>query len=300
MEGESTAAAGGILARLEGARRGYYTVPMGPGYLVLLAVVQALTEFLPVSSSAHLILLPRLLETVDQGLRFDVAANTGTFLAVLVYFRREIAAMTFAALSRRDPAHAADRRLAWLILLASIPVLICGLLFRDLVATLGRDPLLIAGTSIVFGVLLAVVDRLGRRSRALHDVTVADAAFIGLAQALALVPGTSRSGITMTAGIAANLRRDEAARFSFLLAVPVGAAAAAWEAIGFVRAGEWGTWWQLLLVILVSAGVGVAVIHFLLGFLRTRSLLVFAIYRVALGLVILGVVYRKEILTLLN
>jgi undecaprenyl-diphosphatase len=122
-------------------------------------------------------------------------------------------------------------------------------------------------------------------------VTVGDAVFVGLAQALALVPGTSRSGITMTAGIAANLRRDEAARFSFLLAVPVGAAAAAWEGIGFVRGGEWGAWWQLLFVVALSAVVGIAVIHFLLGFLRTRSLFGFAIYRIALGLVILVVLY---------
>ena len=125
----------------------------------------------------------------------------------------------------------------------------------------------------------------------LHDVKLSDAAFIGLTQALALVPGTSRSGITMTAGIAANLRRDEAARFSFLLAVPVGAAAAGWEAIGFVRDGEWGMWWQLLVVVAISALVGVAVIHFLLGFLRHRSLIGFAIYRIALGIVILAIVY---------
>ncbi|HEX2463804.1 MAG TPA: undecaprenyl-diphosphate phosphatase [Thermoanaerobaculia bacterium] len=272
--------------------RGYYTVPMGLGYLVLLAVVQGLTEFLPVSSSAHLILLPRLLETVDQGLRVDVAANTGTFLAVLVYFRREVAAMTVAALgASRDPARAADRRLAWLVGLGSVPVLVCGFLFRDLVATLGRDPVLIAVTSIGFGLLLAFADRYGRRTRALHDLTPVDAAFIGLAQALALVPGTSRSGITMTAGIAANLRRDQAARFSFLLAVPVGAAAAVWEAIGFVRDGEWGMWWQLLLVVVISALVGFGVIHFLLGFLRRRSLIGFAIYRIALGAVILAIVY---------
>ncbi len=125
----------------------------------------------------------------------------------------------------------------------------------------------------------------------LHQLTIADAAFVGLAQALALVPGTSRSGITMTAGIAANLRREDAARFSFLLAIPVGAAAAAWEAIGFWRGGEWGMWWQLLLVVAISALVGVVVIHFLLGFLRRRSLIGFAIYRIGLGLVILAIVY---------
>jgi undecaprenyl-diphosphatase len=279
-------------AAIEAPGRGYYTVPMGLGYLVLLAVVQGLTEFLPVSSSAHLILLPRLLETVDQGLRFDVAANTGTFLAVLVYFRRDLAEMTVAALSTEgDAERMAKRRLAWLIALASVPVLVCGFLFRDLVATLGRDPVLIAATSIFFGLLLGLADRLGRRTRAIHDVTIKDALFVGLAQALALVPGTSRSGITMTAGIAANLRREEAARFSFLLAVPVGAAAAAWEAIGFVRGGEYAAWWQLLLVVALSAVVGIAVIHFLLGFLRRRTLIGFAIYRVVLGLVILVVVF---------
>jgi undecaprenyl-diphosphatase len=265
---------------------------MSLGYLVLLAVVQGLTEFLPVSSSAHLILLPRLLATADQGLRFDVAANTGTFLSVLFYFRRDLMAMTVAALSRGgDPARVADRRLAWLVVLGSVPVLICGFLFRDLVATVARDPVLIAATSIGFGVLLALADRWGKRSREVHDLGIADAAWIGLAQALALVPGTSRSGITMTAGLALDLRRDQAARFSFLLAVPVGAAAAAWEAIGFVRDGQWELWWQLLVVVALSAIVGIAVIHFLLGFLRRRSFLGFAVYRVALGIAILIVVY---------
>ena len=266
---------------------------MGLGYLLLLAVVQGLTEFLPVSSSAHLILLPRVLEHVDQGLRFDVAANTGTFLAVLAYFRREIGAMTVAALTPagREPDRAADRRLAWLIALGSVPVLICGYLFRDTIATLARDPVLIAGTSILFGLLLAAADRFGRRTRVLHQVTLKDAVFIGLAQALALVPGTSRSGITMTAGIAAHLRREDAARFSFLLAVPVGAAAAVWEGIGFVRAGDWSSGWELLVVLVVSAIVGFGVIHFLLGFLRRRSLIGFAVYRVALGIVILVVLF---------
>jgi undecaprenyl-diphosphatase len=280
-----------------GRWRGYYTCTMGLGYLLLLAVVQGLTEFLPVSSSAHLILLPRLLEHADQGLRFDVAANTGTFLAVLAYFRREIAAMTVAALtpSRRDPpgdpARAADRRLAWLIALGSVPVLVCAFFFRDLIATQARNPVLIAVTSIVFGLLLAAADRFGRRTRLLHQVTLADAVFIGLAQALALVPGTSRSGITMTAGIAANLRREDAARFSFLLAVPVGAAAALSEGFDFVRAGDWDSGWELLFVLVVSALVGFGVIHFLLGFLRRRSLIGFAVYRVVLGVVILLAIF---------
>jgi undecaprenyl-diphosphatase len=171
---------------------------------------------------------------------------------------------------------------------ASLPVLICGFLFRDLVASHGRNPLLIAGTAIVFGVLLGLADRFGRKQRSLHDLELSDAVWIGLAQALALVPGTSRSGVTMTAAVTTHLRRDQAARFSFLLAVPVGAAAAVWEGIGLVREGaEPGTLWQLILVVALSGVVGVAVIHFLLAFLRRRGLLIFAVYRVALGIVIL-------------
>jgi undecaprenyl-diphosphatase len=170
-------------------------------------------------------------------------------------------------------------------------VLVAGFVFRDAIATLGRNPVLIAGTSIGFGVLLALADRWGRKTRVVHDLTVRDAVAIGLAQALALVPGTSRSGITMTAGIGADMRREEAARFSFLLALPVGAAAAVWETIGFVRAGEWELWWQLLVVLALSALFGILVIHFLLGFLRRRGMLGFAIYRVALGIAILVAVY---------
>jgi undecaprenyl-diphosphatase len=267
---------------------------MSLGYLVLLSVVQAITEFLPISSSAHLILLPRVLDAADQGLRFDVAANTGTFLAVVIYFRRDLMAMTLAAFGS-DPARAAERRLGWWFAFASIPVLVCGVLCRDLVASHGRNPLLIAATAIGFGLLLLAADRHGRRQRTVHDITLRDAAWIGLAQALALVPGTSRSGITMTAGIAAHLRREEAARFSFLLSVPVGAAAAVWEGIGFVRAGaDPGTTWQLLLVVAVSGAAGIVVIHFLLGFLRRRGMLGFALYRVALGLVILAVIFGRD------
>jgi len=261
---------------------------MSLGYLVLLAIVQGTTEFLPISSSAHLILLPRLLDAADQGLRFDVAANTGTFLAVLVYYRRSLSTMATAVLTA-DPERAAERRLAWQIVLASVPVLVCGYLFRDLIATLARDPMVIAVTAIVFGLLLGAADRYGRRHRSAADLTWADAALIGAAQALALVPGTSRSGVTMTAGIATHLRREEAARFSFLLAVPVGAAAALYEAVGLVRTGaDAETLWQLLVVIVASAAVGIVVIHFLLTFLRHRGMMGFAIYRVILGIVILA------------
>jgi undecaprenyl-diphosphatase len=267
---------------------------MSLGYLVLLAVVQGVTEFLPISSSAHLILLPRLLAAADQGLRFDVAANTGTFLAVILYYRGEVARMTAAVLTR-EPELAPERRLAWQIAVASVPVLLCGFLFRDLIATLARNPLVIAVTAIVFGLLLGAADRYGRRLRSTGELTWTDAGLIGAAQALALVPGTSRSGVTMTAGIALHLRREEAARFSFLLTMPVGAAAALYEGLGLIREGASpGMLWQLAVVVAVSAVVGVAVIHFLLHFLRRRGMLGFVVYRVLLGLTILIVVFAID------
>ncbi|HLE85712.1 MAG TPA: undecaprenyl-diphosphate phosphatase, partial [Thermoanaerobaculia bacterium] len=218
---------------------------------------------------------------------------TGPFLAVVVYYRRTLAAMTAAVLGS-SPQLRAERRLAWQIALASVPVLVCGFLFRDLVATLGRDPLVIAATAIVFGLLLGAADRYGRRQRSAADLTWGHAVFIGAAQALALVPGTSRSGVTMTAGIAAHLRRDEAARFSFLLAVPVGAAAALYEGFRLARSGADSSMvFQLLVVVLASALVGIGVIHVLLHYLRRRGFLGFAIYRVLLGVLILVVTYAR-------
>ncbi|HVR29261.1 MAG TPA: undecaprenyl-diphosphate phosphatase [Thermoanaerobaculia bacterium] len=267
---------------------------MSLGYLVLLAIVQGTTEFLPISSSAHLILLPRVLDAVDQGLRFDVAANTGTFLAVLLYFRGEVWRMTAAVISG-DVESAPERRLAGQILLGSVPVLVFGLLFRDVIATFARDPLVVAVASIVFGLLLGAADRYGRRQRSAGDLTWSDAALIGAAQALALVPGTSRSGVTITAGIASHLRREEAARFSFLLALPVGAAAALYEGFLLARAGvDAATLGQLAIVVVGSAAVGVGAIHFLLAFLRRRGLLGFAVYRVVLGIVILVVIFGQH------
>jgi len=262
-------------------------------YLVLLALVQGLTEYLPVSSSAHLILLPRLLQTGDQGLVFDVAANTGTFLAAAVYFRKDlrllVASMVgyFKGGERKD--HGMD--LARNIAIASLPVLISGWLLRDGIATVAREPLLIAVTSIGFGILLGWADRSGSRSRDLETLATGEAALVGLAQAVALVPGTSRSGITITAGLLLGLRREQSAYFSFLLALPVSAFAAASELLQLPR--EMMTTpvlGHLVLVVILSGVVGFAVIHLLLGFLRRRSLMIFVVYRILLGLVILVLV----------
>lgn len=283
---------------------------------VVLALVQGATEFLPISSSAHLVLVPRVLGWPDQGLGFDVATNTGTLVAVVAYFRREIAALAGAALrSLRSglPARGAggaasgagaqarvgaraedegDARLAHLVLLATVPVAVAGLLLHDWVATAGREPVLIAATSIGFGLLLGWADRAGARRRELGSVGFGDAAVVGLAQALALVPGTSRSGITITAGLARGFTREDAARFSFLLYVPVGVLAAGKELWDFAAAGgSTGALGPVLVGFAVSALTAYLAIGALLAWVRRQSLTVFVVYRVVLGLVILAVVY---------
>ncbi|HSL84733.1 MAG TPA: undecaprenyl-diphosphate phosphatase [Thermoanaerobaculia bacterium] len=271
---------------------------------MVLALVQGVTEFLPISSSAHLVLVPYLFGWPDQGLGFDVAVNTGTLLAVVVYLRRELAAVTRAGLAslaprRRSagearPGRLADpsARLAWGVALATVPVAVAGLLAYDWVATAGRSPVLIAGTSIGFGLLLGWADRAGARRRELGSVTLGDAAFVGLAQALALIPGTSRSGVTITAGLARGLTREEAARFSFLLYVPVGVLAAAKEVWDFLsEGGPVGAVGPSLVGFAVAAVSAYLAIGALLAWVRRQSLTVFVIYRIALGLVILGVVF---------
>lgn len=268
---------------------------------VVLALVQGVTEFLPISSSAHLVLVPYLFGWPDQGLGFDVAVNTGTLLAVVVFLRRELAAVVRAGLASLAPGRAGENaarwgpgrgpeaRLAWGIALATVPVAAAGLLAYDWVAGAGRSPALIAGTSIGFGLLLWWADRAGARRRELGSVTLGDAAVVGLAQALAIIPGTSRSGITITAGLARGLTREEAARFSFLLYVPVGVLAAGKEVWDFLAEGApVGAVGPSLVGFAVAAVSAYAAIGALLAWVRRQSLTVFVVYRIALGLVILG------------
>lgn len=270
---------------------------------VVLALVQGATEFLPISSSAHLVLVPRVLGWPDQGLGFDVATNTGTLVAVMAYFRLELFGLGAAGLRALRPGGAGgdgtaarfedpDARLALLLVLATVPVAVAGLLLHDWVATAGRSPVLIAGTSIGFGLLLGWADRAGARRRELGSVGSFDAAVVGVAQALALVPGTSRSGITITAGLARGLTREGAARFSFLLYVPVGILAAGKELWDGLAGGEGlGAVGPALVGFAVSAAMAYLAIGALLAWVRRQSLTVFVVYRVVLGLVILAVVY---------
>lgn len=267
---------------------------MNPLQSILLALVQGITEFLPISSSAHLILVPYLLGWPDQGLLFDIATNTGTLLAVIWYFRADLVPLTVAGLrSLRDrDASEPTARLAWGVALGTIPVAVCGLAFYPLISTAARSPVLIAAASIVFGLLLAVADRWPNQVRPLEGLTWRDVALIGIAQAVALIPGTSRAGITLTAGLMLGLDRRAAARFSFLLAIPVGILAAAkdtWELLSTPVSSHDLLWTAIALAL--SALAAYLVIGWMLRWVQRQSLTGFVVYRIALGLLILWVAW---------
>ncbi len=249
-----------------------------------------MTEFLPISSSAHLVLTSYLLGWPDQGLAFDVAVNTATMLAVITYFRRDLAALATGVWTGRGEVEGMPpRRLAAALAVGTVPVAIAGFAFAGWFETAARDPRLIAAGSIGFGLALGAADRWGARRRDLGGLGLPDALWIGLAQALALVPGTSRAGITLTAALALGFRRPEAARFSFLLAIPVGLLAAAWDGLkiaqGEIPAADLAPTAVACAVAAVSAYL---VIAGLLAWLQKGGLTLFVIYRVALGVAILA------------
>jgi undecaprenyl-diphosphatase len=264
---------------------------------LVMGIVQGLTEFLPVSSSGHLVVVPFLFGWNDpflNSLVFSVMLHLGTLVALLGYFRQDWARLIPAGLAavrdrsfRSDP----DRRLAGLLVASTIPAAIVGVVFNDLIEDEFRHVGLVAVMLVVGGVILFVADRVGRRSRAIADITFPVAIGIGAAQALALIPGISRSGISISAGRLAGLDREAAARFAFLMATPITAGAGLFEARKLVT-GEAGVEVALapMLVGMVAALLsGLAAIHFMLRYLRTRSLDVFVWYRLVLAAVVLVV-----------
>ncbi|MDW8106344.1 MAG: undecaprenyl-diphosphatase UppP [Armatimonadota bacterium] len=263
---------------------------------IWLGVLQGLTEFLPISSSAHLILM-RFWFGWEIGdpqaeLVFDVALHVGTLTAIVAYFWRDLARLARAAFSRA-PEHAVDKRLAWSIVVGCVPAAIVGALFEDPIEAFFRSQYaLIAGLLIGIGILMAVVDWCGRKQRALESVGMMDALLIGVAQACALIPGFSRSGITIVAGLMLGLQREAAARFSFLLATPITFGAAVWSFRNLFTGGVP----HELVVPMIAGGaaamvVGWLCIAFLLRYLRTRSLMPFVVYRVVVGAATLGKVF---------
>jgi len=269
------------------------TDPMDLIQIAILALVQGLTEFLPISSSGHLILAPHIFGFQDQGLELDVAVHFGTLIAVVGYFRRDIVAITLGWLRALPPGAASnpESRLGWAIIVGVLPVILVGLLAKDLVEHHLREPWIIGATTILFGLLLGWADWRARRARDITQLTLADAIYIGLAQVLALIPGTSRSGITMTAGLMLGLTREAAARFSFLLAIPTILGSSLLIGKDLVEVGgevDWGTIWTS---VALAAATAWLCIHYFLAFIERMGMQPFVIYRLLLGGVIFYLIW---------
>jgi undecaprenyl-diphosphatase len=263
---------------------------------LVLGVVQGLTEFLPVSSSAHLRIVGALAGWSDPGAAFTAIIQIGTELAVLLYFARDIARIVRAwvtSLLHRERRSDPDARMGWLIIVGSIPIVVLGLLLQNAIETTLRDLRIVATALIVFSLVLFVADRVGRKDRALDQLTVGHGVAFGLAQALALVPGVSRSGGTITAGLFLGYTRAAAARYSFLLAIPAVLGSGlyqAYDALSGKTAGPPVQWGPTLLAAAVSFAVGLAVIAWLLRYLERGSFVPFVAYRIALGVLVLVLV----------
>src|SRR5215208_1865610 len=255
---------------------------------IVLGIVQGLTEFLPISSTAHLRIVPAFFGWDDPGAAFTAVVQLGTMAAVLIYFRRDllrIAGTWFASL--RDPSLRSnlDARLGWYLVIGTVPIAIFGFIFKDQIETGARNLYLIGSALIVLGLVLLVAERVGSHSRKLEEITTRDGVSIGFAQALALVPGVSRSGATITAGLFEGFDRTSAARFSFLLSVPAVVLSGLFELRHAGTAG--GTVGGLVLATLLAFVTGYASIALLLRYLTSHSTAVFVAYRVVLGSVVL-------------
>ncbi len=258
---------------------------------IVLGIVQGLTEFLPISSTAHLRVVPAFLGWSDPGAAFTAVTQLGTVLAVVIYFRRDLARIARTWLqSLREPSLRSqlDARLGWYLVIATIPISILGLLFRDQIETGARDLYLIGSALIVLGLVLLLAERVGKHTRDLDQVGRRDGVVVGLAQALALVPGVSRSGATITAGLFLGLKREAAARFSFLLSVPAVVLSGVFQLGVLLEGGSGGDFLALVVATLFAFVSGYLAIAFLLRFLETHSTGIFVAYRVVLGTVVIA------------
>ena len=258
---------------------------------IVLGIVQGLTEFLPISSTGHLRVVPAFVGWPDPGAAFTAITQLGTMLAVVIYFRADLLRIARTWLrSLREPRLRSelDARMGWYLIVATIPIAIFGLAFEDQIETGARNLYLIGGALIVLGLFLLLAEEVGTRTRGLERVGRRDAIVVGLAQALALVPGVSRSGATITAGLFLGLERETAARFSFLLSVPAVVLSGLFQAVSLVEEpGDTGVA-ALLVATLFAFIAGYAAIAFLLRFLVTHTTKVFVVYRVALGIVVIA------------
>ncbi len=255
--------------------------------MLLIAVIQGVTEFLPISSSGHLILLPKLAELPDQGPLIDVAVHIGSLLAIIIYFWRDVRGLAQGGFATIGIGKAPEQRNLFLwIVIGTIPAVAVGFLLKDMLEEF-RSTHLVAVNLIVYGILLGIADRFGKEERSYENLTLRDAIIVGCAQALALVPGTSRSGVTMTAARFLGYKRVEAARFSFLLSIPAVAGAGTLVALELADATA-----QMQMDALITGALtfvaAFATMAFLMNFLRKATMMVFVVYRVALGVALLA------------
>lgn len=258
---------------------------------VVLGIVQGLTEFLPISSTAHLRIIPALLGWQDPGAAYSAVIQLGTVVAVLAYFAKDIVKLTRAfvrGLVDRQPFGTEDSRLAWFVGLGTIPISVVGLLFKSAIKTSLRSLYVISASLIILAIVLFIVERVASHKRTLAELTLKDGLIIGCWQALALIPGSSRSGTTITGALSLGLRREDAARYSFLLSIPATTLAGLLELKDLLQATERPSMAALVVGTVVSFAAGLAAISGLLRFVRTQSMLVFVVYRVVLGVALLG------------
>ena len=259
---------------------------------VVLGIIQGLTEFLPISSSAHLRIFPELFGWGDPGAAFTAVIQIGTELAVLIYFRKDIWRIGSAwvrSLFRPEHRGTLDSRMGWYIIVGSLPIVVLGVLLKDVIERDFRNLWIIGTTLIVMGVVLGVADRVGRTDRTIARITLKDAVLMGAAQALALVPGVSRSGATISGGLLMSYTREAAARYSFLLAIPAVLASGLFELKDATEGGH-VSWGPTIFATVVAFGVGYAVIAWFMKFITTKSFMPFVIYRILLGLVLFALV----------
>lgn len=256
---------------------------------ILLGISQGLTEFLPISSTAHTLIISRLLGWPDPGAAFTAFTQIGTELAVVLYFRKDLVRIIsswFLSFTNKTVRATPDAKMGWFVIIGSIPIALAGVFFKDSIETTARNLWLVAVALIVMGIVLGLVDRFAKLTKEQSELTGRHAIYFGIGQALALIPGVSRSGATITAGLAMGFKRDMVARYSFLLAIPAVFGSAAFTA-GDISTDNFVNWPATIISTVISFIVGYFVIASLMKYLQTRTFLPFVIYRITLGSMLL-------------
>ncbi len=259
--------------------------------IVLLSFIQGVTEFLPISSSGHLVLIPSLCGWQDQGMMMDVAAHIGTLGSVLLYFYKDVASLFKGSFSLLKGQFNENTQLLFNLIIATIPVVILGFIFEELVGGAFRSVTIIAWTGIIFGIILYVADRYGRLIETVGDTTLKRALFFGIAQCVSLVNGVSRSGSCITVGRFMNYKRTDAARFAFLMSIPTITAAGTLKGYKLFKSGDFSMLNDAALMIAFSFFFGFCAIAFMMRWLQKSTLTPFVIYRILLGIFLLGGIY---------